>query len=295
MIHYFNIDIATQFGVNEAIMLQNIAFWSANNKANERNFFDGRYWTYNSVKAFKEIFPYLSIRQIRKALSNLENNNGLIVSGNYNKSKYDRTKWYALSDLGLQVMNSGSNMHSTNLTNDNYHLHDLTNGLVDNNQPIPDSKLNNKLNIYEEEEKKEKTDVVSELVEIYNSLGKPFRKVTKITKGRRAKTNERLKEMGGKEVFIDIIKLLPTKPFLRGENDTGWMADFDFIIQNSEKWVKIKEGGYDKRFNKGGGEKFERKPKIEQYHNNPELDNFDVSARWEEYQKEQEQLNHKQQ
>lgn len=47
-----------------------------------------------------------------------------------------------------------------------------------------------------------------------------------------------------------------------------------------------------KKFERGGS-KFERKPKLEQYHNDPSLDNFDISARWEEYQKEQEKLNKK--
>jgi len=146
---------------------------------------------------------------------------------------------------------------------------------------------NNTITIYEEEEKKEKVDIISEIVDVYNSLGAPFRKVLKITKGRRTKANERLKEMGGKEKFISIIKKLPLSPFLRGENERGWVADFDFIIQNSEKWVKIEEGKYDKSTS---ANKTERKGKLEQYHNDPSLDDFDVSARWEEYLKEQERL-----
>ena len=273
--HYFDEDIAKEYGMAEAVMFQNISFWAANNKSNERNFFGGRYWTYNSVKAFQEIFPYLSIRQIRKTLSNLENRDLLIVSGNYNKSKYDRTKWYALSDLGIEIV-KGSKFHLPDLTKEKNHLHDLTNQYGDNDQPIPDIKPYNKP-LYEEEAEFKKVDVISELVEVYNSLGEPFKKVTKITKGRRQKANERLKEIGSKEKFIQLIKKMDKCSFLKGNNQRGWLADFDFLIQNSEKWVKLYEGTYD------DVEPKERKGKLEQYHNDPELDDFDVNEKIAEY------------
>jgi hypothetical protein len=73
--------------------LQNIVWWCAKNAANKRNKHDGRFWTYNSVKAWAELFPYLSAAQIRLALDKLESD-GLILSGTFNEVGYDRTKWY---------------------------------------------------------------------------------------------------------------------------------------------------------------------------------------------------------
>lgn len=79
--------------VEEAIFLQNIYYWYLHNKRNEKNFYDNRYWTYNSVTAFAKEFVYLSEKQIRNVLTKLETK-GLIITGNYNKIAYDRIKAY---------------------------------------------------------------------------------------------------------------------------------------------------------------------------------------------------------
>ena len=70
MTYSFDIEIAQEIGVDEAIMLQNIIFWLVKNKANGTNHYDGRYWTYNSHKAFKELFPFWTENQIRRILEN---------------------------------------------------------------------------------------------------------------------------------------------------------------------------------------------------------------------------------
>lgn len=101
--HSFSVRAAKEVGVNAAIILQNLYFWVAKNEANETNFHDGRYWTYNSVEAFSKLFPYLSKGQINGALKKLEEG-GYIVSGNYNENKYVRTKWYALTDTGFALV-----------------------------------------------------------------------------------------------------------------------------------------------------------------------------------------------
>lgn len=98
MIHSFDIEDAKKYGVTEAIILYNLRFWIEKNKANEKHFYDGRYWTYNSVKAFEELFPYLTYRNIRSAIDKLIEFK-VIITGNYNQSSYDRTRWFALFDL----------------------------------------------------------------------------------------------------------------------------------------------------------------------------------------------------
>lgn len=94
MINIFDTKVAQDVGVNAAIIYQNIKFWCEKNRANDVHKHDGLYWTYNSVAAFNELFPYLSTKQIRTALDTLEKK-GYILSGNFNDSLYDRTKWYA--------------------------------------------------------------------------------------------------------------------------------------------------------------------------------------------------------
>ena len=72
MQHSFDVNIAKEFGILEAILLNNLEFWIAKNEANGTNYYDGTYWTYNSTKAFNELFPYVSQRQIQNALKKLK-------------------------------------------------------------------------------------------------------------------------------------------------------------------------------------------------------------------------------
>lgn len=102
--HSFDVNVAIKFGVPVAIVLNHIAFWIQKNQANEKHLHDGRYWTYNSIKAFQTLFPYWSFKQMRAVVEKLKET-GLVLTGNYNAKGYDQTQWYALSDEGLKLYN----------------------------------------------------------------------------------------------------------------------------------------------------------------------------------------------
>lgn len=95
--HFFDVSVAERYGVDAAILIEHFRFWIDKNRANEKHFYNGRFWTYNSVKAFSKLFPYWSAQQIRRILERLESS-GVIVSGNFNASPWDKTKWYAFGD-----------------------------------------------------------------------------------------------------------------------------------------------------------------------------------------------------
>ncbi|MEY8241734.1 MAG: hypothetical protein RPT25_15420 [Cycloclasticus sp.] len=95
--HAFQVDFAVKYGVPKAILIANLRFWLAINKAHERNIHDGYCWTYNSASEFGELFPYFKPNSIGKWLRELEED-GVLLSGNYNKSAYDHTKWYTIPD-----------------------------------------------------------------------------------------------------------------------------------------------------------------------------------------------------
>ena len=103
MEHSFDINIAKEYGITEAILLKNIYFWVKKNALNKTNAQDGRYWTFNSVKAFSGFFPYLNERQIKYALKKLKDC-GLIITGVYNSNKRLMTLWYTLSDEALILL-----------------------------------------------------------------------------------------------------------------------------------------------------------------------------------------------
>lgn len=141
MIHNFDTNIAEKYGINAAIILQNMYYWIEKNRANEKHFHDGYYWTYNSLKAFEELFPYMSNKQIRGALEKLEEE-GIIVCGNYNNSTYDRTKWYAITEAGYELFEEGKCI----VPKGQMDYPEKANGLSQKGEPIPNNKPDNKTN-----------------------------------------------------------------------------------------------------------------------------------------------------
>lgn len=102
----FESKVAEIVGVDGAIMLQNISYWIAKNRANNKHYYDDNYWTYNSLPAFEKLFPFWSQKQISRILKNLIDD-GYLISGNYNKQTYDRTKWYAITEKGTSIFPNG--------------------------------------------------------------------------------------------------------------------------------------------------------------------------------------------
>ena len=126
MNHSFNIEVAKEYGLEESIILENIIFWLKKNQANNKHFYDDDYWTYNSTRAFTELFPYWTERQIQRILKSLEQKN-LIKTGNYNKVAYDRTKWYGLTEKGKSIYAKRE-----------MDLQEKGNGFTSKVEPIPD-------------------------------------------------------------------------------------------------------------------------------------------------------------
>ena len=121
----FDGEFAKEHGVNEAIMYQYFSYWIAKNKANDKHFYDGYTWTYNSQKALTELFPFWNRAKIQRIISSLENQ-GLLIKGNYNQLSYDRTTWYALPKFEQSVVQ-----------NQTVNCSDLNNEWFKNEQPIP--------------------------------------------------------------------------------------------------------------------------------------------------------------
>lgn len=132
-LHTFDPVVAQTVGINAAVVYQNLYFWCEKNKANNRHYYNNMWWTYNSIKAFDALFPYLTSKQVRSALDKLQANN-LIASGCFNKAGYDRTKWYSVICLNGQM-----------------DMPKKANGIAQKGEPIPvvntDEKPDSKLNV----------------------------------------------------------------------------------------------------------------------------------------------------
>jgi hypothetical protein len=234
--HSFDPEIAKLVGVNAAVIHQNIIWWTQKNAANGRHCYDGRYWTYNSIAAFDELFPYLTRAQIRSALLKLEEA-GLIVCGNYNKSAYDRTKWYS--------------------PNEQLHLSKLANGFERDDQPIPDDKPVGKPDkdmssgdderVYNFANNNLEPSLQPEhVVEVWNAMAERtgLPRVRRLTDARRKQLKARIRENTLDE-WTEAIAAIERSDFCRGEK-TSWRADFDFLLQ-PKSFTKLIEGAYDGR------------------------------------------------
>jgi hypothetical protein len=237
-VYHFDTGDAEEFGIDGAIILYNMSFWIAKNKANKMNFHDGRYWTYNSARAFVELFPFWNSQKIGRVLRKLEVD-GAIISGNYNKVGYDKTKWYSV--LKSRCLN-------------------INNGAFNSEQPIPDSNPDSKQHISTEdkppveegressdkklkpiEEEKNSSSTNVALVAAYNALG--LKQMIKLTPARKTHLNARIKEWSYDQV-MEVFTKTKRSSFLMGENPRGWKADFDWLM-NPNNFVKVIEGNYD--------------------------------------------------
>lgn len=99
-----NKTLAKEIGLNEALVLQQINYWIEINKKTGKNFYDGKYWVYNSMKNWQENdFDYMSFSTIKRTFSNLEKE-GYILSSNYNSDPRDQTKWYSINEKRLEEL-----------------------------------------------------------------------------------------------------------------------------------------------------------------------------------------------
>lgn len=98
MTYYFDVELAKKYGVDGAIMLGHFEFWIYQNKKNHKNFYDGRTWTYDSVDSFSKIWPFWKSHHIYREIKKLVIEHKILIEGNYNRTAFDRTKWYAFKD-----------------------------------------------------------------------------------------------------------------------------------------------------------------------------------------------------
>ncbi|ENI8642211.1 conserved phage C-terminal domain-containing protein [Listeria monocytogenes] len=92
--------LAREIGLNEAIVLQQIHYWL--NK--KQNLIDGKYWTYGSAKKWQEEnFSFWSMNTVKRTFTSLKEQ-GLLITANYNKRKFDKTVWYSINYERLNLV-----------------------------------------------------------------------------------------------------------------------------------------------------------------------------------------------
>lgn len=95
--------------LDEAAILQQIHYWTQKNM----NVVDGYSWVYNSMDEWQKQFPWLSKRSLDRKFKKLKDKNLLII-GNYNKKKFDKTNWYRINYEELNKLSNVMPEVSTN-------------------------------------------------------------------------------------------------------------------------------------------------------------------------------------
>jgi len=92
--------LAMKIGLREAIILQQIHYWLTKKGA---HVIEGRRWIYNTYTEWQKQFPFWSETTIKRSFLNLEKQ-GLLISGNWNALKMDKTKWYTINYEKLELL-----------------------------------------------------------------------------------------------------------------------------------------------------------------------------------------------
>ena len=110
--HSFDIDLATIYGPNEAVLIHHFQYWIRHNRKLKRNLHKGRTWSYQTLEEIAAHYPYLSTQEVRGLLERLTTGKGrrsrknekefvpVLLKGNFNRTGFDRTTWYAFADEG---------------------------------------------------------------------------------------------------------------------------------------------------------------------------------------------------
>jgi len=82
--------------------------------------------------------------------------------------------------------------------------------------------------------------------------------VQALTNSRREHIAARFKQFKGvSDTFITLFRKTEESDFLKGKNDRGWKADFEWLMKNETNAVKVLEGKYANKTNAGEKEGFD--------------------------------------
>lgn len=114
MIHSFNVEIAEEYGIPSAIILQQIADIIQENERNSVPKVDGKTWMSQGSCELAKLLPYFTDRTIRRALASMVEA-GLLVKNDPDSKSMDRSPRFALTDkaetlTGQNVRSAGQNV-----------------------------------------------------------------------------------------------------------------------------------------------------------------------------------------
>lgn len=245
-------------GDREAIFLYALWTWCEKNAANEHNYHEGRYWSYNSLRGLTRIFPWTK-REIENTVNRLRDA-GLILTAKLSKDPKDTTLSYTViaekigvspfgetvsptgeivsptgdappSPSGETVSPHGDNLSSTGETLDEqYKTHSILQANKNKKNENKDGQSENKL-------------TPRQAMELYNRLCVDLPPCIRLTDKRQRNVRALLKKGITPEQLENAFRIAQSSEFCRGKNDRGWRVDFDWLLDENNI-VKVLEGKY---------------------------------------------------
>lgn len=127
--HGFSVENAISYGIECAILINHFQYWIDHNKAMGRNFYDGHTWMYQTQKEIAAVYPYWSEDVVYKTITKLVEKD-VLIKGNYNKTPFDKTTWYAFKNEEMFTIPSNDGIEGVQRRNP----------IRPTTEPIPDTK-----------------------------------------------------------------------------------------------------------------------------------------------------------
>lgn len=154
---------------DKAIIVQQIHYWLITSN----HFKDGRKWVYNTMDEWQKQFPWIANSTLRRHFKQLEQEN-VLLTANYNKAKFDRTKWYSLNYEKISILERSTKCsilaNGTANIEQTYTI-DYTETNINNHfSKMIASALLNKLNLLSYTDDRQKLDTVNVVIRFKDNL-----------------------------------------------------------------------------------------------------------------------------
>jgi hypothetical protein len=223
--------LAKNIGLNESIVVQQVHYWLTSSKHEHEN----RKWIFNTYEEWNKQFPFWSNKTLRRIFANLVNN-GILITGNFNKLGFDRTIWYTICYEKLSEFN-GQNDHISYGQNDHMDKDNMTTSHLVN---VTTSDMVNMTTPITRYYTDNNTDNINTIVDDKITKSKErkieYAEFVKMTE----KEYEVLLEKYGKEKVDKMIEVLDN---YKGSNNKKYASDYRAILN----WVVERVVGKDAR------------------------------------------------
>jgi len=98
-----NPELAKEIGLNESLLFLQLEYWLRQSGTLQA---DEQYWIYESVTDIQSVFSFWSRATINRIIHSLIEQELVQVSDQWNKKRYDRTRWFTLNRTGIDRLRS---------------------------------------------------------------------------------------------------------------------------------------------------------------------------------------------